>query len=156
MTSPRMNALPPVAELRAAYLEAAIARTFSAFETAAANNTRAPENNHSGVRSEYASILAARGDIRIKIYGYNYRVVEVLTGRHAGKRTKLPRSGRLWKIIDTQGTRRLHPDGSVNLRSVSTRGRQQPSYPRLLTDHRNSDAENASPRETSGQAPGRR
>ena len=104
-----------------------VARTFAIFEAAAAEGRRAPENGTFGIRSDVATMLAARGDIRILIYGHNYRVVEILTGPHQGKRTLAPKGGgRLWKIIDREGSRRLHARRSSDAKRREREGYKLP------------------------------
>lgn len=44
--------------------------------------------------------LARLGKIRVMFQGANWRVCEILTGPHAGKKTKAnPAGGKHWKII---------------------------------------------------------
>lgn len=97
--------------------EQAIRTAWDTVVQAAVEGRRCPMNGH-GVNSHTLRALTDRGDIRIKVYPQNWRVVEILTGEHAGKSTEpSPLGGSPMHIIE-KGTPR--------------RGRQQPSKPGLL------------------------
>ncbi len=73
----------------------AINEGFRAIEAAAIAGERAPTtrtlDNPSGtMRAGITSALLKEGRIRAEIYGQNSRVIEILKGPHAGKRTKGP------------------------------------------------------------------
>lgn len=45
--------------------------------------------------------LVYRGDIKVEIYGGNWRVVEILTGKNAGARTmEHPKGAEPWSVVD--------------------------------------------------------
>lgn len=60
---------------------------------AAIKGERCPANSHDGVDGipdGATGALRAAGKIKVEIYARNYRVVEILTGPFAGKRTAPP------------------------------------------------------------------
>lgn len=72
-----------------------IEKGFNLIERAAIKGERAPTNVsmdnpngqlHSGVTSQ----LLKQGKIRVEVYAHNWRVIEILTGPNAGKRTAMP------------------------------------------------------------------
>jgi len=68
---------------------------FAAIEQAALRGERAPTNqtgeNPAGtLRSGITTELLKQGRIKVEIYALNWRVIEILTGPHAGERTKGP------------------------------------------------------------------
>lgn len=95
-------------------------------EAAAAAGERCPANYTPGMPHGALPELARQGKVRVKIYALNYRVVEILTGPHAGKQTAPPppQYRRPFKIIDAAGARTLR-GGEPS--------RRQPSAPRALT-----------------------
>lgn len=90
-------------------------------EQAAIAGARCPVNitmatPDGGLASGVTGALARDGRIRIEVYAKNWRVIEILKGPHAGKRTAPPPfkgSRKPYKIIttetvtDTQVTRRI-------------------------------------------------
>ena len=50
-------------------------------------NARCPDNFHLPGGNLTLRALAAEGRIRVEIFPRNWRVVEILTGQHKGKRT---------------------------------------------------------------------
>ena len=45
--------------------------------------------------------LCREGHVRIEVYSLNWRVIEILTGEHKGKRTKAcPRGGKPYRVLD--------------------------------------------------------
>lgn len=65
---------------------------FALIELAAENGERCPTNqsaeNPTGeLRSGVTTALLKQGRIRVEVYAHNWRVVTILTGPHAGKRT---------------------------------------------------------------------
>jgi hypothetical protein len=86
--------------------EAELDRQFGLLEQAAKRGERCPQSGNFGpLKSAATTALARAGRIRIEIYAHNWRVVEILTGRHAGKRT-MPTpykgSGRPYMTIGTE------------------------------------------------------
>jgi len=79
---------------------------FAALVQAALRDERAPTNkgseNPTGtMHRKIMSALLNEGRIRVEIYAKNWRVIEILTGPHAGKRTKAPpnQNSRPYKIL---------------------------------------------------------
>jgi len=75
--------------------EQVILRGFELIVSAANAGERAPTNRHSAnptgkLRSGITQALIKNGMIRVEVYGKNWRVIEILKGPHAGKRTKMP------------------------------------------------------------------
>lgn len=101
----------------------AVERAYTAIERAAIAGARCPPNYVDGVRTDMVLALAGAGRIRVEISGYNYRTVVLLEGRHAGKSTR-PGPGRVWKIIDRDGTRSIRCDGSVRWARTNACGRR--------------------------------
>lgn len=105
---------------------------FALLQSAAIAGDRCPQagiHGFSSLTSAVTTALAHAGRIRIEIYAWNFRVIEILTGPHAGKRTAPgPNGQKPWKIIDANGTRTRR--GTVNF---GRQGRSQPSAPRPLT-----------------------
>jgi hypothetical protein len=73
-----------------------IEQGFAAIERAALNGERCP-TNHKGTENPNGTLpsgittaLLKEGKIRIEVYPHNYRVIEILVGSNAGKRTKGP------------------------------------------------------------------
>jgi len=59
-------------------------------------------------------LLARRGEIKIEVSGKNWRVVEIMTGAHAGRRTaENPDGHKPYRVIDRNGDRYLDRDGRV-------------------------------------------
>jgi hypothetical protein len=88
--------------------EAFIAEAYKTIEYAAIARFRCPLNGECNVNSKTVKILCMRGKIRAEISGYNYRTAIILEGPHAGFSTlPNPEGMRTWKIIDTQGVRRV-------------------------------------------------
>jgi hypothetical protein len=63
---------------------------FQAIVDAAIKGHRCPENGSHGVNTQRCRALANAGDIKIEVFARNYRVVTILTGRHAGLKTAPP------------------------------------------------------------------
>jgi hypothetical protein len=68
---------------------------FAEIERAAVNDARCPTNrsqeNPTGtLRIGVTTELVREGKIKIEVYAHNWRVVELLTGPNAGKRTQKP------------------------------------------------------------------
>lgn len=108
-----------MARLDQARLDAA----FRTLETFASAGMRCPENGTHGIESPLTTALARAGRIRILIYAHNWRVVEIVTGPHAGAKTELPPNRELkpWRVIGIEDT---HTHGS---RTAT------PSAPRALS-----------------------
>lgn len=79
----------------------AIERGYVEIERAAVAGERCPRNQGwgceagkyvlvGGLQPGVTTVLARQGRIRIEIYPHNFRVVEILSGPHAGKRTAAP------------------------------------------------------------------
>lgn len=67
---------------------------------AARAGRRCPQN-HKLPHMQAVPYLVATGDIRVEIYCQNYRVVEILTGPHAGARTaEAPVSTPPYKVLE--------------------------------------------------------
>lgn len=81
-------------------------RQFGLIELAARHGERCPQSKPFGpVSPQVTTALARAGRIRIEIYAHNWRVAEILTGRHAGKRTAptpYKGSGRPYMIIGVE------------------------------------------------------
>jgi hypothetical protein len=81
---------------------AAIEAGFALIERAALAGERCPttlttDNPTGTLLAGIAAILVKEGRIKIEIYGRNWRVVEILKGPNAGKRTKeAPGFPRVW------------------------------------------------------------
>ena len=72
---------------------AAIEEGFAQIERAALAGERCPttctvDNPTGTMRPGVAPILLKEGRIKVEIYGRNWRVIEILKGPNAGKRTK--------------------------------------------------------------------
>lgn len=84
------------------------AKAFAMVCDAAEKRVRCPTNEEflwAGSRHDSVPNLARRGLVRILVYARNYRVVEILSGEHAGKSTKPPaEGGRPYRIIDSGGS----------------------------------------------------
>lgn len=107
-------------------VEKRIAKTFKMLESAAANGERCPQRDD-GVRTDDTRFMTARGWIRIYIYFHNYRVVEILAGPHAGKKTAAPTHGHQpWLVIDQTGRHRRMGDQPA---APKTPAQAQPSLP---------------------------
>jgi hypothetical protein len=65
-------------------------RAYQAILAAAIKRERCPENGQRGLSSGIVRRLANDGLIKVEVFARNYRVVTILTGKHAGKRTKGP------------------------------------------------------------------
>jgi hypothetical protein len=63
---------------------------FTNIVNAALRAERCPENETQNVNSARCRALASAGRIKIEVFPRNYRVVTILTGRHAGKKTAPP------------------------------------------------------------------
>ena len=62
-------------------------RTFHLLAEAARTGARCPKKGEIPWGKDHVAMLARLGHIRIEIYARNWRVVEIMTGPHAGKRT---------------------------------------------------------------------
>jgi hypothetical protein len=108
--------------------------TFNRLVACAVAGERCPQDlnmDPAGLRSEWVVELAHLGRIRILIYALNWRVVQIMEGPHAGKRTA-PRPGSSqppWKVINHNGT---HMSGRRVPVVPALKDRPQPSKPRLL------------------------
>lgn len=106
---------PDTRKWRSHHYRAAEALVFERFVQAAREGERCPSNDliegllrnaglpqtAFGARKGHAMTLAERGDIRVEVSGKNWRVVEILTGEHAGKRTMPdPKGGRPTRIFE--------------------------------------------------------
>lgn len=82
-----------------------LAEAFSMIEQAAAARQRCPTND--ALPQGATTMLARQGKIRIEVYPHNWRVVEILAGPQAGKRTAGPpeKSWQPYLIVDAQGSR---------------------------------------------------
>lgn len=74
---------------------------FALIVEAAINDWRCPKNSSpdnpkGGIPSGATNALVKEGKIRVEVYAHNYRVIEILWGRNAGKRTKPP-DNKNWK-----------------------------------------------------------
>lgn len=72
---------------------------FAAIERAAIHGARCPttktrENPAGGLPSGVTSELLKQGKIKVEVYAHNWRVIEILVGPHAGKRTLAAPHGR--------------------------------------------------------------
>ncbi|MBX3504450.1 MAG: hypothetical protein KF895_03150 [Parvibaculum sp.] len=115
-------------------------RLFDTLVQAAVDGIRCPTNGELRAYKELSSLCRA-GFVRSEVYEKNYRVVEITSGVHAGKRTaEHPGGRRPYRIIDKNGdqwvTRGKH-DGAAVVRHVERRldgGRDGPApvtLPRL-------------------------
>lgn len=104
---------------------------FALCEAAAVAGVRAPQGRGDspiGLRSADTTALALAGRIRVEIYAWNWRVIEILVGPNAGKRTlAAPHGQKPWKIIDQHGS--ITRCGFVRTAGSAS----QPSAPRPLT-----------------------
>lgn len=64
-----------------------VEQCFQAILRAALRGERCPENGSSNVNTDRCRALAAAGRIKIEVFARNFRVVTILTGRHAGRKT---------------------------------------------------------------------
>lgn len=115
-------------------------RDFALLEAAAAAGKRCPLCAPYGPIQSSKAIpwLCRDGRIRSEISGQNYRVVTILVGPHAGKKTAPnPYGARPWKFADEHGSRRVDGTGRVvtgrAVRVIAPKTRQQPSAPRPLS-----------------------
>jgi len=72
---------------------AVLNQALAAIEAAAVAGERCPVTAREGVDGLPAgatTVLAREGRIRIEVYPHNWRVIEILKGPNAGKRTKGP------------------------------------------------------------------
>lgn len=84
----------------------------------------ARELKNAGHSSSPATLerLTDAGHIAREISGHNWRVVEILTGEYAGKRTAGPGRGRKpYLIIDQNGRRRVNRQGSERAKPIRRR-----------------------------------
>lgn len=85
-------------------------RVFALIEAAAVARRRCPQNHEFAVINASGAVyaLAADGQIRVEVYGKNWRVIEILVGRHEGRRTAKPPfdNDGPYKVIDSAGTHR--------------------------------------------------
>lgn len=77
---------------------------FNTLARCAKDGERAPENHTYGCTPSSMRYLQRTGRIRTLMYHPNYRVIEILTGKHKGKKTAPPANEKLkpYLIIDTQ------------------------------------------------------
>lgn len=82
---------------------------FSLIVAAARKNERCPtsirKGNTRGIPSGATSALVKEGKIRVEVYAHNYRVIEILWGPSAGKRTRAPDNKRWkpWRVLPKPG-----------------------------------------------------
>lgn len=74
---------------------------FALIVEAALNNERCPmnygfERSRGTIPQGAVDGLVKEGKIRVEVYAKNYRVIEIMWGRNAGKRTKPP-DNKHWK-----------------------------------------------------------
>lgn len=98
---------------------------FSMIEAAAMKGARCPQANEfpeGGVASAVYA-LADQGKIKIETYAKNWRVVQILEGPHAGKRTKACPHNHdgPWRVIDQNGTHHPHQDARWAAREAQHR-----------------------------------
>lgn len=80
-------------------------RAFNVLVEAARVKVRCPTNDYFSHGAVAA--LAHAGWIRIYVYARNWRVVEIITGPHAGARTAPPpRAYACYRVLDAVGKRR--------------------------------------------------
>lgn len=101
---------------------------FDRIVQAAVNGERCPQTGHDGFTSAITTALARAGRILIEVYARNWRVVEILTGPHKGKRTMACPHNRSAAPHIVVG-RETYQGGSRQHRSSG----QQPSAPRALS-----------------------
>ena len=58
--------------------------------TASVGSNKTQENPNGTLCSGLTSALFKEGKIRVEVFAHNWRVIEILTGPHAGKRTLAP------------------------------------------------------------------
>lgn len=94
-------------------------KAFSALEAAAAKGERCPQNSPDGIISDDISELARLGRVRSEIFAHNWRVVTILTGPHAGKKTApCPHKCHgAWRVTDHEGTH--YPRQDARLRALT-------------------------------------
>lgn len=90
--------------------KANLSQQFALLEEAAARGDRCPQSRpHGPIVSGVITALARAGKIRSEVYVHNWRVVEILVGPHAGKRTAPEPTrhgtGKPYKVTDASGTR---------------------------------------------------
>lgn len=74
-------------------------------EAAAVLKQRCPLNDDLPVGA--VAMLTRAGIVRVKVYGRNWRTIEILEGPHKGARTAPPPDDRLpYKVVDAKGSRR--------------------------------------------------
>jgi hypothetical protein len=81
---------PPPKETPKFSHEDRLNQCFDDIVRAALRGERCPENNTQQVNTARCRQLAAAGRIKIEVYARNFRVVTLLTGPHAGKKTAPP------------------------------------------------------------------
>ena len=80
-------------------------RLFDTLVQAAVDGIRCPTNGDLRAYKELSS-LCREGFVRSEVYEKNYRVIEILRGKHAGKRTAEHPGGRKpYRIVDANGDR---------------------------------------------------
>jgi hypothetical protein len=115
---------------------------FDLLVRAACDGIRCPTNDDLGAnRGAALNALTRSGAIRVEVYERNYRVVEILKGDHAGKRTaEHPGARKPYRVIDANGDQwvtRKAGDKKMRVRHVERRsdaGRDGPApvtLPRL-------------------------
>lgn len=87
-------------------------RAFATIERAAVAGERCPvtaREGTAGLPPGATTALAKASRIRVEVYAKNYRVVQILTGQHAGKRTMEPPSPgwQPYRIVDHKGATQL-------------------------------------------------
>lgn len=106
---------------------------FALLENAAAHGERCPMNDQLPSGHWIMPALARAGWIRTEIYTANFRVVTILRGEHAGKKTAPPPgpARRPYKTVD----RYTAPGGGYTDRPMAHADTavRQPSKPRALT-----------------------
>lgn len=114
-------------------MNGAIDQIFATLEHAAVMGERCPENGTAGFDSDDLYELAQAGRIRVEVFGLNWRVVTLLTGRYAGRSTQAcpHKSKRPWRVTDATGTH--YPLQEERQQAAAPTTRRQPSAPRPLT-----------------------
>lgn len=115
-------------------MNGAINEIFAKVEHAAVMERRCPMNGEAGFDSNDLADLAHAGRIKVETYAHNFRVVTILLGPYAGKKTQAcpSRCKSPWRVIDTTGTHYPRQEAKMKAAALRTR-RQEPSAPRLIT-----------------------
>lgn len=102
---------------------------FATLERFAVAGDRAPMADTHGITSTLTTALCREGRIRSEVYALNWRVIEIMVGPNAGKRTaECPTKGA--KPYLTVGRETVHHN---RRRDYGSHSRPQPSAPRALS-----------------------